>query len=372
MHNRPLPSHRPSITNAIAFVLALGFSSTALAAPDAKVAPRDTSKSGFAWKDHKDPIGSGAEKSQHNSSPYLIYRPAKGSAAKNRVVVFLHGSGGAPAGYTTIMEFAAAQGFHVIGLSYPMAGNIGNLCKASSADTPACPGAFREEVWSGAAKSPLTDVSTHPQDAIHNRIYAVLHYLADNPSVAGAGWNAFIDGDGKVAWSKLVIAGHSLGSGYAAYVAGQKKVDRVVMISGPGESCDTGKCLGSANIDPLTHAIVPSTWLVGEHATDAKAYFALAHTNDINDEGSTIPRIEKIRNAWNALGIPHGERTIDGMTAAQIKALSSAPHRLLSSFAVWDDPKTAPADQQRQAHGGVAGNADHYREIWLYLLTAPK
>jgi hypothetical protein len=253
-----------------------------------------------------------------------------------------------------------------------MAGSIGALCKASSTDDTECAGKFREEVWSGAATSPLVDVSTHPQDAIHNRIYAVIHHLAANPAIAGAGWKAFLDADGKVAWSKLVMAGHSLGSGYAAYVASKKKVDRVIMISGAADGCDTGKCLGNANIDPLAHELVASKWVKGPHATDGKAFFGLAHTNDLDDEKQTVPRVDRIRLTWNVLGLPQGERTIDGMSDAQLQALSPRPHRLLSSVALWKDPKTAPAEQQSKSHGGVAGNAEHYRDAWRYMLTAPK
>lgn len=349
------------------FTLTLLASTAAIAAPDARVAPKATSKYGFAWKDNGKEIGAGAEKSERNSSPYFVYQPKKGVKAKGKLVIFLHGSGGAPAGYTTIMQVAAAQGFHVIGLSYPMSGNIGNLCKTSNADTPECPSKFREEVWSGAAKSPLVDVAV--QDSLHNRIFAVIHYLAANPAVAGAGWNAFIAADDKVAWGKVTMAGHSLGSGYAAYVASQKQVERVIMISGPSDGCDTGQCIGNAATDPLAHELVPGSWLAASHATSGKSFFALAHTNDINDDQQKIPRIERTRSAWKLLGLPGPEQTIDGLSLAELKALAPAPHRLLSSTMVWKDAKSSPNDQQDAAHGRVAGSAPEYEAAWIYMLT---
>ena len=72
--------------------------------------------------------------------------------------------------------------------------------------------------------------------------------------------------DGQPVWSRIVVAGHSQGSGHAAYLGKMFEVDKVLMFSGPQDYLDD---LGE-----------PAPWQARPSATPPSRFFAFLNEND--------------------------------------------------------------------------------------------
>jgi len=293
---------------------------------------------------------------EFNDSDHHLYTPAS-PGPNPKLVIFFHGAGDVPAMYTDFLHVAADQGYYVIGLSYPNVGAMFQICDGMGLD---CAGDVREEVWNGVDTSLLVTIDTHPQDCIRVRLRALFRWLM-NPlnGHASDGWDHFWDGT-SIDWSRVVLAGHSNGAGFAAYIAAQKSVDRVLLFAGGGDGKD----------DPMG-PIQLANWVApaSSTATDALRYYALAHTNDISCN-MQVPRIEKLRRTWSVLGLPGVARTIDYV----IPATYAPARQLLTSRALWP-LAMAPCDQQGMAHMGVVANGfspDAFLVMaWRYMLGTP-
>ena len=262
-----------------------------------------------------EPIGATNGKWDPDRDHY-VYRPAIGVTTQPppwRLVLFLPGCGGAPAGYTTIMQVARDQGYHVIGLDYPDP-CPGDVCGSDLT----CMGSYRHEVLFGDAASDPVWISGHPQDAIIRRLEALLlHLEATDPYGA---WSTFIETDAsapnglRLRWDRIVTAGHSLGAGYAAYIAKYFGVARVAMFTSPGDSVDA--CTGSSDpacVDPVPPATSPlptsDDWLTG-HVTGASRYFGLIHEDDIHGNN----HVNRTLANWAEIGVPVGQQKVSSAT----------------------------------------------------------
>jgi hypothetical protein len=90
-----------------------------------------------------------------------------------------------------------------------------------------------------------------------------LVYLAENDPKGG--WDEFLK-DGKPAWDRIIVGGHSQGSGHAAYIGKMFDVDRVLIFSGPQDYMDD------------LHK--PAPWLGQKSATPPSHFFAFLSQND--------------------------------------------------------------------------------------------
>ncbi len=223
----------------------------AAAVARASVAPSDTGVG----------IGAAAFQDRH-----YVVAPSDPALRKNRLLLFLGGATTVTDSYNDISDFAAAvDNLGVIDLSYPndtvplFCGNAGG-----------CADSFHGEVLfgQGVAYSPnartwsTAAVAVSKEDSIVNRFVNLIDYLANPPASAvlpanfppAAYWTQFVTPDaaspyrtahlGGVypVWSKILLAGHSLGSGHAAFLATQLPsggpLHRVVLFSGPDDSTD--------------------------------------------------------------------------------------------------------------------------------------
>lgn len=93
------------------------------------------------------------------------------------------------------------------------------------------------------------------------------------PSFAGVG-----SSDDGVAWRKVVLAGHSQGSGMALLLGKYKPVLRVVQLAGVD--------------DVVQPAMVPAPWVTGQSVTPPHLLFGLGNINGFACEASltTLPR----------------------------------------------------------------------------------
>ncbi len=154
-------------------------------------------------------------------SHYCVLNPAV--PRKNRLFVFLPGTGGTPVGYNLVCDAAADQGFHVVGLNYPNDEAVNSLCGGGT-DLD-CYGNVRLETLDGTDRTSL--VSVDRPNSIENRLAKVIAYL--HGRFPNGGWGQFLEPDGSVKWPLIVIAGHSQGGGHAGIIGRYRPVDRVIM-----------------------------------------------------------------------------------------------------------------------------------------------
>src|SRR5205814_1029338 len=95
----------------------------------------------------------------------------------------------------------------------------------------------------------------------------------------GEGWDKFLDG-ALPRWPGIVVAGHSHGASSAALIGTVRKVERVVMLSGPFDNS----------------AGAPAAWTRRQPATARDGFFALSHAREPQHEGHL--------KDWDALGLP--------------------------------------------------------------------
>ncbi len=192
--------------------------------------------------------------------PHLaLYDPQAPSV--HRLFIFFPGTYAKAEGALPITSAFAQWGYHAIALDYE--DNVLTVSCAHSTEAK-CFDNYREAIVTGAAVSDKIQVD--PADSILNRIQKLLVYLVKNDPAGG--WQEFVtDGQpAQPAWNRIVVAGHSQGSGHAAYIGKMFAVDRVLMFSGPQDYLDT--------LDR------PAPWLARPSATPESRYFAFLNWND--------------------------------------------------------------------------------------------
>jgi hypothetical protein len=270
-----------------------------------------------------DGLGIGAGGTWAPNDAHEAYRPPV--YADPKLVVFFPGCSGAggsiaPAGYSTFLEHARDLGFYVIGLDYPgpCAGDPYAVCGTDAA----CFGAYRAEITSGIDAIPGTslELNTHPQDAIMRRLKCVLTELRDTSDPTG-GWGNFFHDDPTnpsnqiLHHARITYAGHSLGAGYAPFIAKSVGARRVVMMSGASDAID--KCTGatgSCQTDPTSsdpaEQITDATWLAS-HVTPSSVYFGLVHEDDVGSN-----HYNRAMSNYDALGMDLATQSWTGTTCS--------------------------------------------------------
>jgi hypothetical protein len=117
-----------------------------------------------------------------NNNHYAVVDPAV--SAKGRIVVFLPGTGGVPFLYTLFVQNAASLGFHALGLMYPNANAINELCAQNDPLNPNAAGDARLEVIDGPDRVPYLAVDR--TNSVENRLLKALQYLQATYPASGA------------------------------------------------------------------------------------------------------------------------------------------------------------------------------------------
>ena len=152
----------------------------------------------------------------------------------------------------------AEWGYHAI--SIDCEDNVIAVACARSLD-PTSFGRYREAIVTGMPVSDKAKVSR--ANSVLNRFQKLLTYLVKHN--AKGGWDQFIR-DGKPVWNRTIVAGHSQGSGHAAYIGKLFGVDRVLMFSGPQDYMDN------------LHRAAP--WQAMKSATPPSRFFAFLALKD--------------------------------------------------------------------------------------------
>ncbi|MGH9621076.1 MAG: BPSS1187 family protein [Bryobacteraceae bacterium] len=185
-----------------------------------------------------------------------VYDPH--AVSRHRLFLFLVGTHGKATGSLTIDGAFAKWGYHAIGLDYP--DNVVAVSCAHSLD-PATFGRYRKAIVTGAPVS--AKIKVNRANSILNRFQKLLAYLVKHDPKGG--WSEFV-ANGKPVWRRIVVAGHSQGSGHAAYIGKLFRVDRVLMFSGPQDYMDD------------LHK--PAPWQSRKSATPPSRFFAFLNLKD--------------------------------------------------------------------------------------------
>ncbi|MFK7972435.1 MAG: T9SS type A sorting domain-containing protein [Bacteroidia bacterium] len=146
----------------------------------------------------------------------------------DKLFLFLGGTNSTPDVYRTISNFAGNLGFDVINLSYPNA--VAAAILANNTDSLIF-NTYRQEVCYGTPISPRVNVDS--LNSIYTRTVKLLTYL--NVTYPNQNWSQYLTGNQSLNWSKIVVSGHSQGSGHACYFGKSNMVERVIMFSGPND-----------------------------------------------------------------------------------------------------------------------------------------
>lgn len=185
-----------------------------------------------------------------------VYDPQ--SVSHHRLFLFLVGTGNQAISSLNIDSVFAGWGYHAISLDYEnsvLAASCTHNPDSSTFDR------YREAIVTGAPVSEKIQVK--PADSILNRFQKLLIYLARNDP--DGGWGEFLH-NGQPVWSRIIVAGHSQGSGHAAYIGKLFRVERVLIFSGPQDYMD--------RFDQ------PAPWQARKGATPPSRFFAFLNIRD--------------------------------------------------------------------------------------------
>lgn len=192
---------------------------------------------------------------------------------KNQLFLFLPGSTAKPQDYLLIVQAAADNGYHALGLAYQDSSLVTGPCMATG--DPNCPGDVHQATLSGAATSSIVSVTV--ADSLENRLLKALKYLSQ--LYPQQGWSTYLDASGNILWSRIRVSGHSQGGSLSAYIGKQFAVARVSMFSSPDDQV-------SNNV---------AAWIAAAGQTDPSRYYGFAHMQD-----ALIP-FGVIQQNWPAL-----------------------------------------------------------------------
>jgi hypothetical protein len=231
-------------------------------------------------------------------------------SAKGTLVVLLNGSGSTPAELTfdpaqNLFVAAAANGNHVLAVAYRSDVAVVTMC----GNRPECYGASRSTLVNGVF-APDADGSLagiREDEGIVPRIDQALRALA--ASRPHAGWDAFITSStaaspaGRIAWQRVIAAGHSQGGGHAAYLAKLFPLMRVVQFS---STCDAA-------------AGVPAPWTAansGWVASPAAVFFGFSAPTIFTDGVPTGGDLNCPYHlaVWQNLGMPLSRQDDNAVT----------------------------------------------------------
>jgi hypothetical protein len=162
---------------------------------------------------------------------YAVLDPSVPRAGK--LVVYLVGLRGKPASGRAMLRELARMGFHALAPMYPNDYEIKEICAPAADADDDCHGKARLEAFEGVDHSPHL-VVTRPNSA-EERVARMLAHL--HRAYPAEGWGAFLDGE-RPRWSSIVVSGHSHGASSAGLIGKVRRVDRVVMLSGPFDNRD--------------------------------------------------------------------------------------------------------------------------------------
>lgn len=177
----------------------------------------------------------------------------------NKLLLFIGGSYSIPKNYNLVCDHAATIGLDVISLSYP--NNVATAPLGTSSDQFIFDN-YRNELCFGNQVS--NEVTVDLLNCINTRATKLVAYLKN--TYPNQNWGQYLTATNTLRWDKIIISGHSQGSGHACYLGKKRLVDRVVMFAGPNDYSSYFNSAGN--------------WLTINGLTPLSKQFSLLHTQD--------------------------------------------------------------------------------------------
>jgi len=228
-----------------------------------------------------------------------------------KLVVDMGSSGGDNLGWFP------ARGFHFLAVDFMGVNEVPSVIGVS----PEFYGDVRLEALTGEDRVPDIDVNFH--DSLEGHVTYGLAYLHAN--LPEQDWGYYLNEDGSVRWSDVIVTGRSHGASSAPRFAKIRRLWRAVSRSGPRDNtCGT---------DPDCATGIVATWFSEESKTPIDRYFSLS--GQLDDQ---YPEIQYALGALGYLGEP--------VNVEEVGPPYNDSHRLISNVghvgfcdegAQWDD-----------------------------------
>ncbi len=206
-------------------------------------------------------------------APQYAYFDAKAPRARF-LVVYLIGANNKPERGRTMGAWLGSMGFPVVVPGYANDYDIRALCMPPDTPDPDCHGKLRREALEGKDLSP--HIAITPANSLETRIVRMIEAMAKRQPTVG--WERYLAGD-RPRWESIIVSGHSHGASTSGLIGKLRKVERVVMLSGPFDN----------------RAGEPAAWTKLPSATPADRFWGFSHTQEEQYGGH-------IKN-WSAMGL---------------------------------------------------------------------
>ncbi len=247
----------------------------------------------------------------------------------NKLLLFIGGSYSIPKNYNLVCDHAASIGLDVISISYP--NNVATASLGTSSDKFIFDN-YRDEICFGNQVSNV--VSVDDLNSINTRTTKLIIHL--KKAFPKQNWDQYLTTSNTLKWEKIVISGHSQGSGHACYLGKKRMAERVVMFSGPNDFSSFYNEAGN--------------WLKSSGLTPLNKHFALLHSKD---EIVSFPN-----QISNLRGMGMLTATGDPLLVDDL----SAPFNNAQTFSL-----SIPA---LSFHNSSVGANQILPAVWTYLFTA--
>lgn len=307
----------------------------------------DTNLPGTYIKHTVTPSGADARTTGKNNPQFACI--STNGAWRNQLVVFFPGTGGVPASFDNFCQNAANLGFHALALTYDNDTSLDDFCgNDPNAD---CYFEVRTEFLTGTNSTTKTNITR--VNSIEFRLAAFLNYLhTNNPA---EGWGQYLIRTNQfwanaLAWTNFILAGHSQGSGYAAFIAKQREVQRVVTFVG-GDYWLFGEQAAAWNFLPS--------------ATPVERWFGFTHSKDAFPVGVQMPK-------WEAQELTRFGPVVD-------VTMEQPPYHYSHTFASTLEP-CPNVFGNIEYHGATVNDPPQVRDsngvpfyagVWTHMLTGP-
>ncbi len=252
--------------------------------------------------------------------------------SQGKLVIWLMGHNG------NLFERISGYGLHGIQVSY--ANGWFSKIKKEQITNDHILGDIRLEAATGEDHSDLVNIPL--ADGMMERSLQFVKWLTkENPQ---GQWQQFLSADGKeLLWDKVIMSGISHGSTTAARFAMHKRVERVVMLSGPRDN--------------------NQSWQDGPSATPAHCFFGFTHVLDGGWAGDHYCR------SWQLLKM-HNHGPL--ITVDETKPPYNNTRRLISNADVKNDAEIAHnASAPGKGSPKDAEGKHLYEPVWFYLFNQP-
>lgn len=272
------------------------------------------------------PIQTDQRYASNEQSHYVI---RSSNARLNKLLLFIGGSFSIPKDYSLFCNHSASIGLDVVSRSYP--NDVATAPLGSSSDMLVFDH-YRQELCFGTPVSSAVTIDT--LHSVNMRAIKLVQYLTI--TYPEQHWGQYLTTQNTLKWDKVIVAGHSQGSGHACYLAKKNLTDRVVMFSGPN--------------DYSSYFVHAAHWLRQPGVTPTGKHFALLHLQD-----EVVPFNHQVINL-QGLGLLGA-----GQNPLQADNLVS-PYSNKTALSI-----NTPAISY---HSSTVGGNAKLPAIWTYMLTS--